>query len=383
MRVLNVIQLLDPHLGGGTVERTLQMSRHLVRQGVGCTVLTTDIGLTSERLRSMDGIEVIALPSLNRRFYLPRPSLSRIREVVRNVDVVHLMNHWTVLNALVYLEVRRQGKPYVICPAGALPITGRSRLLKKVYNAAIGRALVRNADRMIAISDNEVPEYLRYGGNDERVTVIPNGIDRTDFVGSDRAGFLARHGLPDRPLILFVGRLNRIKGPDLLLRAFLSMDPRFSEWQLVLVGPDEGMQGELESLAAASGATERVFFPGFLSGAEKSAAYHAAQLLAVPSRQEAMSIVALEAGICGTPVLLTDQCGFSAVETSGGGVVVEATSDSLRAGLEKILALDQEQRLAMGARLCALVETQYLWEAVVKRFISMYGELLKAGRSSG
>jgi glycosyltransferase involved in cell wall biosynthesis len=375
VKILNVIQLLDPHLGGGTVERTFQMSRHLARQGHDCTVLTTAIGLTVERVRALKGVEVVSFPCLNRRFYLPLFSRGRIKELVRTADVVHLMNHWTILNALVYLEVRRQGKPYVICPAGALPLVGRSRLLKKIYNLLIGEAIVRNAERMIAVSANEVPEYLRYGGKAERVAVIPNGIDRQDFANCDRAGFLVRHGLPDRPSILFVGRLNPIKGPDLLLRAFLQLERKFSDWQLVLAGPDEGMRAELEAMVSAAGGAGRVFFTGFVAGTEKSAAYHAADLLVIPSRQEAMSIVALEAGICGTPVLLTDQCGFPEVESAGGGLVVGASADALQTGLQRILALAPEKRAAMGERLRTLVEEEYLWESVIKRLIAIYEQL--------
>ena len=376
MRVLNVIQLFDAQLGGGTVERTLQMSRYLVGQGVACTVLTMEMGLPQERTTTVDGIEVVSFPCLNRRFYVPRTSLARVAELVAAADVIHLMNHWTVINALVYRAARKQGKPYVICPAGALPVTGRSRLLKYIYNAIIGNAIVRNADCMIAISDNEIGAYLHYGGQAERVALIPNGIDANEFACNDRMGFLVRHALPDRPIVLFVGRLNPIKGPDLLLRAFLALDQRFADWQLVLVGPDEGMRAELDSLAWSSGAGERVHFLGFLHGEEKSAAYHAAELLVIPSRQEAMSIVALEAGICGRPVLLTDQCGFSEVESAGGGLVVEATPGALQAGLEGLLALRSEERSAMGRRLQALVERDYRWEAVIRRYIRVYEGLL-------
>ncbi|NTV12498.1 MAG: glycosyltransferase [Desulfobulbaceae bacterium] len=378
MKVLNVIQLLDPHRGGGTVERTLQMSRHLARQGVECTILTTALGLTAERRRELAGVAVVAFPSLNSRFYLPRFSWRQIRELVGAADVVHLMNHWTLLNALIYREIRRQGKPYVICPAGALPVVGRSRLLKKIYNLVIGKDIVRHADRLIAVAANEVPEYLRYGGSRERVAVIPNGIDRGDFTACDRPGFLARQGLPDRPLILFMGRLNWIKGPDLLLQAFLGLAGKFPQWQLVMVGPDEGLGAELRALVKAAGAEERVFFPGFLRGSEKSCAYHAADLLVIPSRQEAMSIVALEAGICGTPVLLTDQCGFPAVAAVGGGLEVAATVAALQAGLATMLALAPAQRRGMGERLRALVVGEYLWESVVRRFLAIYAELQAA-----
>ncbi len=375
MRVLNVNNILDPRIGGGTVERTSQMSRHLVKAGVECSVLTSSCGMSEDRVACMPGVSVTALPCLNQRFQLPRLSLGKICRLVKKADVIHLMNHWTVLNALVYLAIRRYRKPYVVCPAGALPIFGRSRLIKQVYNATIGRRIVVDAKRFIAVTSSEIPHYLAYGGEREKVVVIPNGISAENFQVRDDHGFRQHFKLPDKPIILFVGRLNAIKGPDLLLDAFLSLGADFSNYQLVFAGPDGGMLAGLRREAARYPDGDRVHFIGYLAGAEKSSAYHAASLLVIPSRQEAMSIVAVEAGICGTPVLLTDQCGFDSIAEIGGGLVVPASAVGLVAGIRQLIAIDDELP-SMGERLRQYVCRDFLWENIVGRYISLYEQML-------
>ena len=122
MKILNVNISLDPVSGGGTAERTFQMSRFLAKTGVDCSILVTDQGLTPDRLKELQGIEVLACTCLSKRFYIPRRSYKKIWKLVERADIVHLMNHWSFLNALVYLMARALHKPYVVCPAGALPI---------------------------------------------------------------------------------------------------------------------------------------------------------------------------------------------------------------------------------------------------------------------
>jgi glycosyltransferase involved in cell wall biosynthesis len=371
MRILNVNHMLDPSTGGGTAERTFQMSRALARAGIDCTVLTTDVGLTRERVRELAGAEVVVCPTLWQRFFVPRVSCRRIRELVRRADAIHLMGHWSVLNTLVYRAARAMGKPYAVCPAGALPIYGRSGALKQLYNLIVGRALVRNARTCIAITADEIPEFERYGVPRERIQVIPNGIAPDDLPPPDPVSFRARHGLDDRPIVLFVGRLNPIKGPDLLLDAFAGVAQSFPDWLLVFVGPDGGMRTDLEATVARRGLADRVRFLGFLGGAEKYQAYYAAGLLVIPSRQEAMSIVVLEAGAAGTPVLITDRCGFPEIARHGAGEVVSASVAGLEQGLAGLLG-DGAALERMGAALREHVRRKYLWDNLVPVYLALY-----------
>jgi glycosyltransferase involved in cell wall biosynthesis len=375
MRVLNVNTSLDLKTGGGTAERTFQMSRFLARQGVQCTVLTLDIGLDTHRIAALELATIVAVPYLWKRFYVPLISRQTIRKLVNEADIIHLMGHWSILNALVYLAVRRAGKPYAICPAGALPLFGRSGWLKRCYNLIVGNAIVRNASIWIAVTAGEFPHFESYGIPPSRVVVIPNGVCEEDFPVTDTKAFLLRRGLPDAPVILFMGRLNPIKGPDLLLQAFIQICDRLPNYHLAFVGPDGGMLSALTEMAEMSGLAERVHFLGYVDGVDKSSAYRLARLLVVPSRQEAMSIVAVEAGICGTPVLLTDQCGFSEIRALDARLEVSASASGIAAGLIGLLA-DPAVLEQVAPAWKSFVESRYAWDAIVPHYLKLYGDTL-------
>jgi glycosyltransferase involved in cell wall biosynthesis len=375
MKVLNVCSTINPVTGGGEAERTFQMSRFLAQSGADCRVLTIDNGLDTARKSFLGDGRVIALPCLNKRFYIPRFSCRQIDEIVAEAEVIHLMGHWTVLNALVYLFIRKHGKPYVVCPAGALPIFGRSKWFKWAYNFLIGKRIIRNASMCIAVTPDETASFIAYGADSDKVHVIPNGIAEADYLADDDIGFRKRFGLGDRSFVLFVGRLNLIKGPDMLLRAFCEIKERFPTVDLVFAGPDGGMLAELKSIIESERMEGRVHFLGYLGGADKSHAYHSAKLLAIPSRQEAMSIVVLEAGASGTPVLLTDQCGFNQVADIGGGWVVEASVDGLRGGLIKVLSDSNEIKKA-AEKIQKYVLNNYSWVVIVQEYWKLYTALL-------
>ena len=370
MNVLNVNSSIDFKTGGGMAERTFQMSRALAKAGVRCTVLTINTGHDLEREEALKPADVVSMPLLWRRFYVPRISWREIKRLVGSADVVHLMGHWTLLNALVYVAIRRARKPYVVCPAGALPLFGRSGWLKRIYNLIIGNAIIRNASAWIAVTAGEFPHFEVYGVRSSQVTVIANGVCVEDFPTVDIEAFRVRSGLPAVPLILF----NPIKGPDLLLNAFAQAQGLIPDHHLVFAGPDEGMQAGLAAYAANNGLAERVHFLGFVGGIDKAAAYQMASLLVVPSRQEAMSIVALEAGVCGTTVMLTDKCGFGEIRELDSRLEVPATADGISEGLINLLNRPELlDRMAIEFR--ELVLKRYTWTGMVSGYLHLYKKI--------
>ena len=375
LKILNVNMSLDPVTGGGTAERTVQISRALVKAGHSCTILTTDVGFPEEQALRLKGVAIIDLPCISKRFYLPRFSYMQISKIVSDADIIHLMGHWTFINALVYIIARQQKKPYVVCPAGALPLYGRSKIIKKLYNSIIGGKIIYNANGHIAITTGEIKQFIPYGVDASKIKNIPNGIDVAEFQDTRTEVFRHKYGLGQDPFILLVGRLNQIKGPDLLLKAFCAIKEKLQGYHLVFIGPDGGMLSELKNITTHFNMAERVHFLGYLGGKEKSEAYRAAKLLVIPSRQEAMSIVALEAGAAGTPVLLTDQCGFDQVAQIDGGKVVPATVEGIRQGLLDMLAAPERLK-SMGQNLKKYVCEQFTWESAANKYIAVYQGIL-------
>lgn len=374
MRILLVNHLLDPVNGGGTAERTFQLARFLALAGESCTILTLDIGLTQSRLARLGQVEVRAVPCLNRRFFIPRIFVTEVHRLVAASDIVCLSGHWTALNALVYLVCRRLKKPYLFSPAGALKPFGRSLFIKDMYDKLVGRSIAAHADRCVAITQDECTDFAARGVPPERMAVIPNGIDPDLYALAEPKlaiqAFRQAKKLGDAPYLLFLGRLNDIKGPDLLLEAFATVAARFPELLLVLAGPDGGMQVALMAQAQALGLSQRIHFVGFVADADKAAALHGARLLVIPSRREAMSIVVLEAGACCCPVLFTDACGLAALADVNAGTQASADAVSIASALGRLL--DDPAGLNDSARrLANVVAEHYLWRGQARRFADL------------
>lgn len=373
MKVLHVNMSLDAVTGGGTVERVKQLHKVLLNLGVDSHILTIDSPENKDENISIN--EVTVLPCLSKRWFIPYPALSTVKKVVAEADVIHLMNHWTLINCWVFYLARKLGKPYIICPAGALSVFGRSKLKKYLYQRLIGRSMVRNASAAIVISLDEITNMKECGLDSQLIHHIPNGVNEGDFSYSDAAFFREASGIGLVPYILFVGRINAIKGPDLLLSAFAKLHDVLPH-HLVFAGPDGGMVEQLKHQLKELNLTSRVHFTGYLGGDLKSSAYHGAALLAVPSRHEAMSIVALEAAISETPVLLTDQCGFSSLDKAGAALEVPASISGLSKGLKKMLVDDCNlEKMGKCGRTFAL--ENYTWFIMAKRFIELVNSIKK------
>lgn len=379
MKILLVNHLLDPVSGGGTAERNFQIARHLAQKGIDCTVLTLDIGISAERRAELGSAKLVAVPCVNKRFFMPWLSFAQANKLVADVDIVHLSGHWTLLNALISRACRKLGKPYLFCPAGAFRPFGRSLWLKYIYEVLAGRRIARSAAACVAVTDLERADFVASGVRADRVVVIPNGIDPDAYqlpnptLATDE---LRRHlGIGNSRFILFLGRLNLIKGPDLLLEAFCKLGPAFADVQLVMAGPDGGMLARLKAAAATYGISARVHFPGYVGGVRKIVALHAATLLAIPSRREAMSIVVLEGGICGCPVLFTNACGLEELALENAGTMVQTSVEAISEGLAKMLR-EPERSRESAERLREKIQRHFLWAVQAQRYLNLSQQIL-------
>jgi glycosyltransferase involved in cell wall biosynthesis len=352
---------LDPELGGGTAERTRKLALHLRALGVDCRVLTMQGGaLADELIAASIPVHVTGLVRI--RFQVPFLNPFRLCQLVRDADVIHVLGYWNLLSVATCAIATSMGRPYLLSAAGefAAPPTPS----KAAFHALLGKRMIRNAASIVAITELERAQIeSELKGSSMRLVVIPNGVDAVDEQIERDERF------PQGPFVLFLGRLAHVKGPDLLLDAFAGIAPAFPNVKLVFAGPDFGMRQGLEQQIQKLGLGDRVVFTGFLDERARRAGYRRATLLAVPSRSEAMSLVALEAGAAGTPVLLTDQCGFDDVTVVDGGRVVPATVEGLQAGLREMLSA-QDVLPAMGNRLHALVIEKFAWPAIASRFRS-------------
>ncbi|MDM9555274.1 glycosyltransferase family 4 protein [Pseudomonas asiatica] len=363
---------LDAKLGGGTAERTRHLALHLAKAGSTCEVVAMT-GNSWQQDFDEQGVKSYITGRIGQRFPIPLLNPWRAWRAVRNADVLHIMGYWNLLSVAMGLLAVIGRRPYILCPAGEFASVGSPRPIMKVFHLLLGRWLIKWASGFIAITDLEQGLIAQVAGMPAAsIPVIGNAVAEP---GPTReAGAVP---LPDEPFILFMGRLAPVKGPDFLIQAYLD-SPTAQRYPLVMAGPDFGMQQELQAQVNASGLAGRIHFIGFLDEAQRTQVYRQAMMLVIPSRSEAMSLVALEAGVVGLPVLLTDTCGFDQVEQVQGGLVVPASAAGIASGLERMLA-DSAELKAKGGRLKAYIIEHYTWSATVQVMLQRFTRLLRTG----
>jgi glycosyltransferase involved in cell wall biosynthesis len=223
---------------------------------------------------------------------------------------------------------------------------------------------------------------LEGGIPDTRIVVRRNGIEIPAAFPAPGRFRDQWHIAPDAKLVLFLGRLVPKKSPDLMLEAFAHWKRHESALRpsmLVVAGPDEGdgFRQRLEALAVQMGLNGGVLFTGPLYDDAKWSAYRDADLFVLPSQNENFGNTAAEAVACGTPVLVTDQCGIAPLIDQRAGLVVPHDCAALETGLRRIL-----DDPAMSARLragCGEVARSLNWGEPLAQMESLYRQLVAEG----
>jgi len=201
---------------------------------------------------------------------------------------------------------------------------------------------------------------------------VPNGIDLFEFDNLPKRGeFRRKYGLgSDQKIILYLGRIHKIKGLDLLAKAFAQVLNDF-DVKLVITGPDDGYLPTLIRLIKELEIEEKVLFTGPLYGEDKLEAYVDADVYVLPSFYEIFGITVLEALACGTPVIVTDRCGLADVINGQAGLVVPYDKEQLQHALLNMLG-NVKMRQQFGEKGKLLVCEKFDWEKIAEQVESVY-----------
>jgi len=255
----------------------------------------------------------------------------------------------------------------------------------------IGEAqVVEAADRLVANTDGEARELIDlYDADPARVRVVPPGVDLDTFTPGDTAAARAELGLPaDAHVLLFVGRIQPLKAPDVLLKAaadLLARRPALREHLVVAVvgGPSGSGLAKpkaLQKLADKLGITPQVRFVPPAARERLAQWYRAADLVAVPSYSESFGLVAVEAQACGTPVVAAAVGGLpTAVGDSGILVDGHDTTDWSHA-IESLIT--DPARRADLSRTAVHHAPQFSWDHTTERLVEVYAEAHAARTAS-
>lgn len=374
---------------GGMNVYVLELSRRLAARGVEVEIFTR---ATSRHLppvvQAQPGIRVhhVAAGPFEglEKADLPSQMCSFVRDVLR-VEAQHDPGHFDLVHSHYWLSGQ---VGTVLSERWNVPLVHSMHTMAKVKNAAlaagdrpepIGRVageeeIVRLADRLIANTDEERRELVElYGADPAAVEVVHPGVDLEVF--SSRAP------VDDPPLIVFAGRIQPLKAPDIVLRASALIDVPH---RVAVIGGPSGSgldrPTELVDLAAELGIDDRVDFVPTVTQNELADWYSRAAVVCVPSYNESFGLVAIEAQACGTPVVAAAVGGLpTAVADGVTGTLVEGHDPADYAAALRPFLVDPLLRAESGAKAIRHAEG-FGWDATVERTLDVY-ESARAARA--
>lgn len=388
MKVLHVTPSYYPAVQfGGPIRSVHLLNQGLIRRGVALEVITTNAGLTERTdiplcsQTKVGNVPVTYFPFIGYEHYNFSISLlSAVFRQVKNFDVVHITAVWNFPVLATALACLWHKKPFVLSPRGTLyaeTIAHRSANLKKIYYKLLAGMPVKRASVLHFTTVDEAIKVTQVHALKNEYCVIPNGLDFSEMdLSSER---IRPAVLPQGDYLLFLGRVDRKKGMDILIEGFSKVAPQFPNIQLVIAGPDNEQYAEVvKAMIHKAGIEQKVIFTGSLEGKDKWAAYRFATLFLLPSYSENFGMTVAEAMACKCPVIISDQVGLAdeILQAEAGTVIpvqAEALADAIRA-----LLLNPAQAEFQAQNAFELVHAKYNIESVARQFEEVYSKLIPA-----
>lgn len=394
VRILFVVPCYYPaHRYGGPVKSTHELARALVTMGVDITVFTTnangvdDLQVPLNVEVDIDGVKVWYFKAQRPRSYFRSTQFSRVlRARLKEFDLVHINWLYVYTTMVAARECLRQHIPYILSPRGMLDpyaIAMKGLVKKTLYLRWIESRHLAGA-ALVHFSSNGEFRQAESGGWRFRAAVGPLGLNVTPYAARpDTEPWLERFSvLRGKKQVLFLGRINYIKGLDLLAKAWPSVMSVVPNAHLVIAGPDDDDYAiKVKQWLAEGCVSQHVTFAGMLLGNEKLVAMHSADVCIMPSYLESFGMSIVEAMACSKPVVVTDRVNIcDEIAAACAGLVVPCDSEKIAQGIVTLLR-NPESAAIMGKNGYKLVQEKFTVEKAATRIFDIYKKILRIGQN--
>jgi glycosyltransferase involved in cell wall biosynthesis len=371
-----------PHVGG--IERVVyEQCKRLMQKQFEPMVLTHRN--YTARSYVFDGIKVQCYDSMNIGFRLGIPyaiphvsSLKTFLETVKSNDLIHVHGHPYLSSFLAAKIAKRYSKPLVLTQHNTfIEYNNIWDTAEKLNDLAIGKQVLKEADKIIVVSNATKNYVLSLGADPEKVEVLHNGVDLNRFklLSGVKDEMRKKLGISeDARIVLTVRRLVYKNGIDTLLESAELAVKKNPKLIFVVVGKGPDFE-EVKNRIAQLGIQRNFRLTGFVSDEELPRYYNVADLFALPSKSgEGLPLVALEAMACGLPVIATNVGGTSEVMSEDYGKLVPPNSpESLG---EALVEFSRKDLAVLKKELRTMMEQKYSWDKNVEKLGEIYEELI-------
>jgi D-inositol-3-phosphate glycosyltransferase len=382
-KICLVTHFFPPHMGG--IEKvSYEQSKRLTKAGYQISVLTSKMKGRNEY--PAKGIRVFHYSTINlaERIGVPYPILSidaykKFTKVIRKCDLVHAHGHVYMSSYLAGKVARKHKKPFILTQHNTF-IDYQSWLntIEHLNDLTIGKAVLKDADRIIVVSKKTRDYVRRLGANKAKTSVIYNGVDVNYFHPANKGESRKKLGLPDnRQIILSVRRLVYKNGVDTLIESVASVVRNHPDTLFVVAGKGPSrklIEGRIKEL----GIEDNIKLTGFVPDKLLPIYYDAADYFILPSASgEGLPLVLLEAMACGLPVIATKVGGTpEIIQHMNNGILVPPRNPEAMAETMSKLLSKEELGHTIGEEARKVIVDKFSWENNLRQLHNIYSEFL-------
>lgn len=355
MKILLITPYYAPAWGyGGPPLVNSMLAKYLASKGHCIEVLTTDAQDQKRNtilIEEMDNVTVRRFRNVsnylswNFKLFLPIGFQKYIKKNITHFDFVYISDLRDYQNIITYKLCLKHRIPYGVSGYGQIRIPGGIKaIIKKFYDVHWGQPMIQGARLLFGQTENECNDYLMLGATKNQCKILPLAIDLKDFNKATNEATIKKY-LNDNNLtktdkiILFVGRLNYLKGIDRLIKIMPKLVKKIPDAKLVIIGRDDGYYKKtIEKLVSQLeiGGNVRLLDP--LYGADNHPAYLTAKLYTIMPRYfEETSLASLAALATGVPVITATEASIPYLEKYKAGYEIEYSPEILLDRLELLL----------------------------------------------
>lgn len=386
MKIVQVVPRFPPAIGG-MENHVYNVSMELVRRGHEVTVITSDDVDGSRRnvpTEIINGIKVFRSPLFLPRFFREYWIIPRILDTLKNsdADVAHIHGYRCLSSCLAEFHFSLKGIPTVLTPHGIFPPRNRlNAITKAIYDYWLGNWLLKFSNKIIALTENNRLLLLRIGCNEDKVAVIPNGVDLAKYETlplvtrqqRKKFGFLG-------PTLLYVGRIDwkHRRGLEMMIKAMPLIAKEFVNTKFLIVGPDYGnCSMNLLELSKKLGVSDSIILTGPISDDQLLAYYSVSDTFILPSVYEGLSSSMLEAMASKVPVIALPTGGTRDVLTDGvNAVLLKEMSPKGISGAVSMILSNPKFREELCENAISIVREKYTWKTIVDQLEGVYNRVL-------
>lgn len=375
MKILQVIPFFSPKFGG-SVTVLYELSRELARRNHDVTIITSDFGFDPQYADTIRVAGVTVIPFhcvANVGLFLYSPSMKIwLEKNLKDYDIIHLHTYRSYQNAVAHMIALKYTIRYIVQAHGSVLPFFERQILKKLYDFVWGHNILSDAGKLIAVSKEEKDQYLKMGMPQNKIEIIPNAIDISDYLDLPEKGtFRKKYGIgSNEKIILYLGRIHRIKGIDLLIKAYSKLLKKEKNIKLVIIGPDEGYLNSLEQLISSLKIHNTIIFTGPLYNKDKYAAFIDADFFVMPSYYEIFGNSLIEALYFEIPSIVTTGCSIAELLREVV-YVIEPNDDAIVTALSTLINDDQRADI-MRKKGRKIVQEKFEISKIAQKFEEIY-----------